>query len=57
MSPKKIIKMASKHMKRCSPSLSIKETQIKPRTRYYFTRIRMAIIKNTGTECSCDTAG
>ena len=44
---KEDIKMASKHMKSCSTSLTIKQTQIKPRVRYYFTPISMAIIKKT----------
>jgi hypothetical protein len=37
--------MAKKHMKRCSPSLDIKEMQIKTTLRFHFTPIRIDIIK------------
>ena len=37
--------MANKHMKRCSISLIITETQIKTTTRYHFVSIRMSIPK------------
>jgi hypothetical protein len=39
--------MAKKHMKKCSPSLAIKEMQIKTTPRFNFTPVRTAIIKNT----------
>jgi hypothetical protein len=39
--------MAKKHMKTCSPSLAIKEMQIKITLRFYLTPVRIAIIKNT----------
>jgi hypothetical protein len=34
-------------MKKCSPSLAVKEMQIKTTLRLYLTPIRIAIIKNT----------
>ena len=37
--------VAKKHMRNCSPSLVIREMQIKTTVRYHFTSIRMAIIK------------
>jgi hypothetical protein len=39
--------MAKKHMKKYSPSLTIKEMQIKTTLRFHFTPVRKAIIKNT----------
>jgi hypothetical protein len=39
--------MAKKHMKKCLPSLVIKEMQIKTTLRFYLTPVKIAIIKNT----------
>jgi hypothetical protein len=41
--------MAKKYMKKCSPSLAIKEIQIKTTLRFHFTPVRIATIKNTTT--------
>jgi hypothetical protein len=38
-----------KHMKKCSPSLAIKEMQIKTMLRFYLT-VRMATMKNTSND-------
>jgi hypothetical protein len=43
----KEFQMVKKHMKKCSPSLAIKEMQIKTTLRFHLTPVRTAIIKNT----------
>jgi hypothetical protein len=44
---KEDIQMVKKHMDKFSPSLAIKEMQIKTKLRFYLTPVRIAPIKNT----------
>jgi hypothetical protein len=43
--------MTKKHMKKCLPSLAIKEMQIKTTLRFHLTTVRIAIIKITNNKC------
>jgi hypothetical protein len=45
-------RMAEKHLKKCSPSLIVREMQIKTALRFHHTPFRMAKIKNSG-DCRC----
>jgi hypothetical protein len=49
---KEEIQVAKKHMKKCSPYLAIKETQIKTTLRLHLTPVTIAII-NTTTNNRC----
>jgi hypothetical protein len=49
--------MAKKHMKKCSPSLAIKEMQMKTTLKLYLTSVRMATIKNANNSKCCQGCG
>jgi hypothetical protein len=42
--------MVKKHMKKCSPSLALKEMQIETTLRFHLTPVGIGIIKNTTTK-------
>jgi hypothetical protein len=44
---KEEVQVAKKHMKKFSPSLDIKEMQIKTTLRFHLTPVRIVAIKNT----------
>jgi hypothetical protein len=54
---KEEIQMAKKHMEKCSPSLAIKEMQIKTTLRFHLTPVRIAIIKNTTNNMCWQSSG
>jgi hypothetical protein len=47
---KEKVHMAKKHMKKYSPSLDVKEMQIKTTLRFHLTPVRIAT-KNTNKKC------
>jgi hypothetical protein len=44
-------------MKKCSPSLAIKEMQIKITLRFHLTPVRIVINKNTTNNKCCEDVG
>jgi hypothetical protein len=45
--------VAKNHTKKCSPSLAIKEMQIKTTLKFHLTPVRIAVIKNTNNNNMC----
>jgi hypothetical protein len=45
------VQIAKKHMKKCSPTLTIKKMQIKTMLRFHLTPVKIAILKNTDNKC------
>jgi hypothetical protein len=50
---KEEVQMTKKHMKNWSPSLAIKEMQIKTTLRFHLTPVRIVTIKNTTNNTYC----
>jgi hypothetical protein len=48
---KEEVQMASKYMKKCSPSLVIREIQIKTTLKLYLIPIRVSIMKGKNNNC------
>jgi hypothetical protein len=46
-------KQTKKHMKKCSPSIAMKEIEIKTTLRFYLTPVRIAIIIKNNTNNKC----
>jgi hypothetical protein len=54
---KKEVQVAKKHIKKCSPSLAIKEMQIKSTLRFYLTPAKITMIKITTNNKCWGTCG
>jgi hypothetical protein len=48
---KEEVQTVKEHMKKCSPSLAIKEMQIKTTLRFHLPPVRIATIKNSTNNC------
>ena len=49
--------MVEKHLRKCSKSLVLRETQTKTMLRFYFTAIRMSLMKHSGDSTCCEECG